>query len=261
MKKIVFVFALSLTLSSALIIKNTFAYQMKSVEEHSHDHSQHDHSSHDHSHGEASESNYFLAGKIVETMNSGGYTYLYIDDYGKKTWVAIPETTVSVGQEIVLQPGFEMTNFESKTLNRTFDKIIFSNGPATPGQDAPAYNMKGSKGVSVSPDEKIHVEKAEGSGAYTIEELYENSKKLNKEKILVKGKVVKVSVGIMGKNWLHLQDGSGSKDKNNFDLVVTTKDQPSVGDIVTVNGVLYKDKDFGSGYKYDVIVEEATVKK
>ncbi|GJQ49877.1 exported protein [Candidatus Kuenenia stuttgartiensis] len=260
MKKIVFVFALSLTLSSVIIAENTFAYQMKSVEEPSRDYT-HSNYSQEHSHEAQNEGGYFLAGKIAETMNSGGYTYLCIDDYGKKTWVAIPETTVSVGQEVVLQPGFEMTGFESKTLNRTFDKIIFSNGLADSGQEAPSYTTKGSKGISVTTNENISVEKATGADAYTVEELYENSKKLNNKKVIVKGKVIKVSVGIMGKNWLHLQDGSGSQDKNNTDLVVTTKDQPSVGDIVTVSGTLYKDKDFGSGYKYNVIVEEATVKK
>lgn len=79
--------------------------------------------------------------------------------------------------------------------------------------------------------------------------------------VAVKGKVVKVSSGIMGKNWLHIQDGSGNQNDGTNDLVVTSKDLADVGDIVTVNGILYKDKDFGSGYKYDVIVEQASIKK
>jgi hypothetical protein len=69
-----------------------------------------------------------LAGKVVETMNSGGYTYVSLEKNGKKTWVALPETKVKVGQEIACQPGGEMTNFRSKTLNRTFESIIFSGG-------------------------------------------------------------------------------------------------------------------------------------
>lgn len=69
-----------------------------------------------------------LSGKIVETMNSGGYTYVYLENGGKKTWVAIPQTTVKVGQMVSCQPGMEMKNFTSKTLNRTFASIFFSGG-------------------------------------------------------------------------------------------------------------------------------------
>ena len=69
-----------------------------------------------------------LSGKVVETMNSGGYTYVCLENSGKKTWFALPETAVKVGQEIACQPGAEMKNFTSKTLNRSFDSIIFSAG-------------------------------------------------------------------------------------------------------------------------------------
>ena len=69
-----------------------------------------------------------LSGKIVETMDSGGYTYVSLENSGKKTWVAIPASKVKVGQMVTCQPGMEMKNFTSKTLNRTFDSIIFSGG-------------------------------------------------------------------------------------------------------------------------------------
>jgi len=102
------------------------------------------------------------------------------------------------------------------------------------------------------------VEKAAGPNAYRIADLYANQK-LNGKKITVRGKVVKVSSGIMDRNWIHLQDGSGSTQKKNHNLVVTSKDLPDVGDIVTVSGTLIRNKDFGSGYKYDVIVEKASI--
>ena len=69
-----------------------------------------------------------LSGKIVETMDSGGYTYVSLENSGKKTWVAIPATVVKVGQMVTCQPGMEMKNFTSKTLNRTFESIFFSGG-------------------------------------------------------------------------------------------------------------------------------------
>jgi hypothetical protein len=69
-----------------------------------------------------------LSGKVVETMNSGGYTYVCVESSGRKTWVALPDTKVTVGQMISCQPGGEMKNFTSRTLNRTFESIIFSPG-------------------------------------------------------------------------------------------------------------------------------------
>jgi hypothetical protein len=69
-----------------------------------------------------------LTGKVVQTMESGGYTYAQIENKGVKTWVACPKTKVAKGQNITFAPGMEMQNFESKTLKRTFDKIIFSGG-------------------------------------------------------------------------------------------------------------------------------------
>ena len=209
-----------------------------------------------------------LSGKIAETMNSGGYTYLCIEKDSKKTWVAIPETKVSVGENISLPPGYEMVNFTSKTLNRTFEKIVFTTGPTSaPSAHGASDKMSahggsmGSKSPETSTTENIKVEKADSPNAYTVAEIFGKKSELDKKDVVVSGKVVKVSAGIMGKNWLHIQDGSGNAKDGNNDLVVTTQDIPKVGDIVTANGTLYKDKDFGSGYKYDVIIEEATIKK
>jgi len=108
---------------------------------------------------------------------------------------------------------------------------------------------------------KISIAKAAGSNAHTVQEIFANSAKLDKKKVVVRGKVVKVSTGIMGKNWIHIQDGTGSQAKKDNNLVCTSKDLAAVNDVVTVSGVLAKDKDFGSGYKYSVIVEEAKIRK
>jgi len=72
-----------------------------------------------------------LSGKVVETMDSGRYTYVCLEKNSKKTWVAVYKMEVVVGREMSFKPGIEMVNFESKTLNRTFDKIYFSAGPVS----------------------------------------------------------------------------------------------------------------------------------
>ncbi|MEA3385969.1 MAG: DNA-binding protein [Thermodesulfobacteriota bacterium] len=217
-----------------------------------------------------------LSGKVAETMNSGGYTYVLLDNGGEKIWVAMPEMHVTVGEEVVLKPGMEMVNFTSSTLNRTFERVIFSTGPVSekgepvrknvkmPPGDSPMKMMKapasGGMGVG-TPIEDMKVEKATGQDAYTIAEVYEKKSGLCNNKVLVRGKVVKVLPKIMGKNWIHLQDGSGNEKKGNYDLVVTSQDMPSVGNVITVSGTVYTDKDFGAGYKYNVIIEEAIITK
>ena len=209
-----------------------------------------------------------LAGKVLETMDSGGYTYVYLQKKdGEKVWVAATATPVKVGSQMSFKGGAEMSNFESKSLKRTFDKIIFADAAVTdtPAKDATTFKGKsasgGSKAAAADKDAKISVAKASGANAYTVKDIFANSAKLDKKKVVVKGKVVKVSAGIMGKNWIHIQDGTGSQANKNHNLVCTSKDMADVGDIVTISGILAKDKDFGGGYKYSAIVEESTVKK
>ena len=201
-----------------------------------------------------------LAGKVTETFASGGYTYLLLERDGKKTWAAIPETPVEAGREISLKPGMEMKNFSSKALKRTFESIYFSEGLASVVESTKGKSSPAGKGAVAAPAEKVKVEKAAGANAYTIAEVYGQKGKLDGKKVAVRGKVTKVSAGIMGKNWVHLQDGSGDSAKGTNDLTVTTQDLPAVGDVVTATGTLRKDKDFGGGYRYQVIIDEGAVK-
>ena len=200
-----------------------------------------------------------LSGKVVETMNSSGYTYLCLEKDGKKVWAAIPETPVPVGREVTLKPGVEMKGFASKALKRSFDSIYFSEGLAVAVASTEGKSSAGSKGAVVTSAEKISVEKAAGPHAFTVAELHQQKGTLDGKTVAVRGKVTKVAAGIMGKNWIHLQDGSGDAAKGTHDLTVTSQDLPAIGDVVTANGTLRTNKDFGSGYKYDLIVEEATV--
>jgi len=105
----------------------------------------------------------------------------------------------------------------------------------------------------------VNVSKATGQNAYTVAEIVDQSVSLKDKKVVVRGKVVKFSPEIMGKNWIHLRDGSGTVVGKNNDLVITSKDQVKVGAVVTIRGIVHTSKDFGHGYSYDVILEDATV--
>lgn len=200
-------------------------------------------------------------GKVLQTINSGGYTYVELrKKSGDKIWLAVPATEIAVGSQQTFNPGMIMSNFESKSLKRSFDQIVFTElaKGAPPAKDDKKVSGKspGSSGT-VSPDVNVKVKRAAGKNAYTVAELYKNKAKLNKKKIVVRGKVVKVSSNIMNKNWVHLRDGSGSHATGDFNLVATSKSIPAEGEVVLVKGTLYKNKDFGGGYRYEVIIEDA----
>jgi len=223
-----------------------------------------------------------IKGKVLESLSGAGYTYLLVEEDQGKTWVAIPASKVEVGREVAVQPGMIMKSFESKALKRVFDRIIFSPGLAdnavaaapveggtpklhgetgAPMDNASLEKLSGGSSRAVVPADESKVEKATGEHAKTVEECFKNAAELDKRKVRVKGKVVKFSRMIMGKNWLHIQDGSGDPMKNTHDLVVTTLEEAEKDSIVTVEGLLYKDKDFGAGYRYDAIIEDAKVIK
>jgi hypothetical protein len=207
-----------------------------------------------------------VTGKVVETMDSGGYTYTYLEQDSVKTWVACPTIKVTVGQELTFSNCIEMWDFKSKALERDFSRIKFCNVPEKQtfgeggGQFAGRKSI-GSEELTKSKDDKIKVEKASHAASHTVAEVHAEKAELNTKQVVVKGKVVKVSEAIMGKNWIHIQDGSGDQKIKTHNLVITSKDLPAVGDIVTVTGIVAKDKDFGGGYKYDVLIEEGLITK
>ncbi len=246
-----------------------------------------------------------ITGKVLETMNSGGYTYMNVAKQdGSTQWIAMPESTVEKGSEVNFYEGMSMKNFKSNTLNRTFDEVIFSAGivsdkaasphgtfhksteakasveakvPAASNSFAAAVEAEklkpapatspemtattsGGSVAAIVPFERLNVEKATGSNASTVGEIFTNAGKLNGKKVVVRGMVLKASAQIMGRNWVHIQDGTGDVMKNHHDLVVTTEDTVKPGTEVIVEGVLAASKDFGAGYKYDAIIENATVK-
>jgi len=229
-----------------------------------------------------------LSGTVAETFDSGGYTYIQLDTGSEKVWAAIGQAKVAVGDKISLLNGPVMRDFHSKSLDRTFPEIIFSAGIAGATADPHAgmassfsQAMQGEGGAAmppaamglgaeeasggsikaITPLQEIKVEKAEGENGYQVEELFVSSADLAGKKVKIRGKVVKVSPGIMGRTWIHLQDGTGDPMKNTHDLVVTSADLPELNSIIVVEGELAKDKDFGAGYFYNVIVEGATVSK
>ncbi len=205
-----------------------------------------------------------LAGKVVETMNAASYTYVLLATGAAKTWVAAPQFAVKVGDTVAAGEAMPMQNYRSKTLNRTFEVVYFSgavtvNGKS-PGAAGAAAELPqghpaiGGAGAPAAPDLSGIIRAPNGQ---TVAEIHAGKASLAGKAIGVRGRVVKFNAMILGKNWFHLRDGSGAEGTN--DLTVTTAAQVKVGDLVLVTGKLATDRDFGSGYKYGVIVEDAAV--
>ena len=225
-----------------------------------------------------------LRGKVLEKVDVSQYSYLRLGTASGEVWAAVNRTDKKVGDEVGVANAFPMQGFESKELGKKFDVVYFGS-LAAPGAEAaavpaamgggamgaggpagappaPADMAAQHKAVSAGPsDVKVQkVAKASGTDARTVEEIWTQRDKLKGKPVTVRGQVVKFTP-VMGKNFLHLRDGSGSADKNNNDVTVTTSDTVAVGDVVTAKGTVITDKDFGAGYAYPVMVDDAKVTK
>jgi hypothetical protein len=186
------------------------------------------------------------SGKVVETMDAAGYTYVQVDTGAEKIWAAAPQFAVKVGDDVIVPEGMPMPNYHSKTLERDFDVVSGRQPPTSSGAPVVEKTTLDLSGITVV------------EGGQSVADIYSKQDELVGKPVKVRGKVVKYNGGIMGKNWLHVQDGTGENGSN--DLPVTTKDTVKVGDTVVISGVLVKDRDFGYGYAYSVLVEDADVK-
>jgi len=203
-----------------------------------------------------------VKGEVLEVREVDPYVYLRLKTKEGELWAAVNKAPVKKGAQVTIENAMLMTNFQSKTLKKTFDRIVFGTLAGTAlasGGGSPA-NPHGA--VAQAPDfGDVSVPKAQGPDARTVAEVYGKRAELKGKPVLIRGKVVKVTPAVMGKNWLHLRDGSGSAKDNTHDLLVTTKEETKVGSIVLARGVVRTDVDLGSGYAYKVLVEDATLQK
>jgi len=232
-----------------------------------------------------------IRGKVTEKIDAAQYSYLKLQTAQGELWTAVPKTDKEVGAEVTVANAVWMQNFKSNTMNRTWDRIAFgtldegapvaaastAGGAPPPESSAPQgmfaeaaaspHGQIGSPhgGAAQHPTPapaadvgKIKVAKAAGKSGRTVAEIWSKRASLKGQKVAVRGKVVKATNGVMGKNWLHVRDGTGEGQTS--DLTVASDDTAAVGDTVLVTGVVNTDKDLGAGYHYDVIVEDAQIK-
>lgn len=195
---------------------------------------------------------------VKEVLNASAYNYLLVTEGKKEYWIAIPLTDVKVGKTYVYEGGVEMKKFESKDLKRTFESVFFVEGIVDPTAARAPSNSKEENAKKVTKTE-LSKGITLAKGAISLHDLFLNKDKLAGKTVILTGKVVKFMPEIMSKNWIHLQDGSSYKGIN--DITITSLAKVKVDEIITFKGTVILNKDLGSGYKYDILIEDATILK
>jgi hypothetical protein len=194
---------------------------------------------------------------VKEVIQTNNYTYLNVDENGADKWLAVSKMEANKGDTYYYTGGFEMNNFESKELGRTFESVYFLQSVSS----TPDIMVKEPVAEPHSTG-KLNVEKQEvnvkpAEDGITIAELFAHKDSYAGKTVKITGQVTKYNAAIMKKNWVHIQDGSDYSGK--FDLTATTDMEVSVGDVVTLEGTVALNKDFGYGYSYDVLLEDSKV--
>ncbi len=199
-----------------------------------------------------------IKGEVLEVKDVDAYTYLRLKTREGELWAAVTRAQVKPGAEVTIENATVMSNFESKALKRKFDRIVFGSlGASTAAGQGTVHGSP----AKASDAANVKVARAAGPDGRTVAEIFGKKGALKDKAVVVRGKVVKVTQNVMGKNWVHLRDGTGSSADQTNDLLVTTREQAQVGDVIVAKGVLRTEVDLGSGYKYAVLVDGATLQK
>jgi hypothetical protein len=193
-------------------------------------------------------------------MDAASYTYVRVKTDSGDVWAAAPQFAVKVGEHVTVPLEMPMKDFHSQSLNRDFPTIYFVSRISREGEPSSAPAMMSGHGTSSSgqPAAAVVTEPiAQPAGATTIAQLWADRKALEGKSVTVRGRVVKFNGGILGRNWIHLQDGTGKPADNSNDITVMANEDVNVkvGDTITIAGTVVLDKDLGSGYAYATVID------
>ncbi len=200
--------------------------------------------------------------EILEVLQVNSYTYLLVKENRNEKWLAVPTIDAKTGETYYYKGGMEMSDFKSKELNRTFESVLFLGSINKSPIDDKKLSFQHSSNIESQNTEKSTTEKLRLTiepvdGGISIAELLKNKKSYKDKTVKLKGKVTKFNSQVMSKNWIHLQDGT--EYNGEFDLTVTTNAEVDVGDIVTIEGTVLLNRDFGYGYFYNLIIENSVL--
>lgn len=198
-------------------------------------------------------------GAVRETMDAAGYTYVRVEADGRSCWAAGPQTPVAIDDKVVLPAGMLMKDFRSRKLGRTFEWLWLVGSIEVEGAAAAQPNVAAmhAKPAAVAPAfDFSRIKKP--NGGLTVAEIHAQKSALAGKTVTIRAIAVKVTPQVMGRTWIHLRDGTGAPGTN--DLTVTSDAIAEAGDVVLVTGTVVVSKDFGFGYKYEVLLENGKLK-
>lgn len=185
--------------------------------------------------------------KVLEVLPTEKYIYLKVVENEEEYWVAAGKQNVEVGDRYFFRGGLLKTNFESKEYNRVFEKVYLVSKLVSENHGQSSHNNTPSKEI------KKDIEKVEGS--LLIKEIIEQASALEGKEVQITGECTKLNANIMGRNWIHLKDGS----KDDYDFIITSEQAIPEGHVATLKGTLALNRDFGSGYRYEILIENGTI--
>lgn len=194
---------------------------------------------------------------VEEILHTSRYTYLNVTENGEPFWIAIPKSEVEKGGPYYYRGGLKKVNFKSVEHDRVFETVYLVSGISKDPNMAGMAGGNPHQHLNESPATNTDAKIDPPPGGITIAELLKNMQKYDGQTVRVRGKCVKLNNMIMNRNWIHLQDASVEGTAK--DLTVTTTDQVQMGQVVAFEGKIAVNKDFGAGYKYEIIMEEATL--
>lgn len=211
-----------------------------------------------------------FTGNIKEVISVSSYSYLRMATASGDKWVAVLKEDFTPGQTIDFAVNLVMRNFASKELNRTFDLIYFgqrqgkrSGNAESSAKDspipAPATTVE-EPTATLSTGLTEPLERVPGPQGKSVAEIFSQKASLVGTEVQVRGEVQKLTEGVMGTNFLHIQDGSGTPEKKNHDIVVLVKENPpAIGTRATFSATVKLNVDYGSGYSFPLLLDEGKV--
>lgn len=196
---------------------------------------------------------------IVEAVPTSKYLYMKVTEDGREYWMATSQTAVKTGDVYYYNEALIRYNFESKEMQRVFDTIYLVTQIVP---EAQAEKLKPLKSItpppseaSASGDSNFHGGMQKLTTSVQIADIFKDPASFKGRQVEISGTCTKINEGILNRNWIHIQDGSAD-DK---DLVVTSSASVKPGDVIKIRAVVSLDKDFGAGYRYEILLEDGVL--
>jgi hypothetical protein len=194
-------------------------------------------------------------GTVKEVLQTTKYTYLLVDEGKTEKWLALSKMEAQKGDVYFYNDGYEMDAFVSKELGRTFESVFFLDKIGKSAKEILEGRVLSGDTPVKAEVRKYELNIPQAEGGIQIAGLFENKQEYQGKRVKIKAQVVHFNSSIMNRNWIHLQDGTEFSGK--YDLTATSESLTvSVGKIITLEGIVELDQDFGAGYFYEILLTD-----